>query len=388
MKKKAMYFLLFILMISFYLLCETEGWLVRELPDTKEKIARSPNFDHATHRAKNVETTTELFSIEKGDKEKRSTARIMYELFLNPDKPKSVPVVSGSLKQRSTSLLGEVKAAPDTDFVLWYGHSSYLLHLGGKNILIDPLLDNEAASPVPFINTPFKGTGVFSLDDIPQTIDVLLITHDHYDHLGKKTLKKIAKNKTVHCVITPLGVGKYLKHYGFSQDIIHQTDWGDSTKIDDIFSVDTHTARHFSGRGMFNKNKSLWASYVLHYGDKKIFIGGDSGYGKHFQQIGEQYGKMDWAFLENGQYDAGWREIHAFPEQTFQEALDLKATVLFPVHNSKYKISYHAWDTPMKDLWAIHQKNPQAVRLVTPKIGEIVPFEGEYISKQWWENVQ
>ena len=375
MKKKAMYFLLCVLLIALYLLCETEGWLVRELPDTQDKIAHSPNFDRATGRFKNIEATTELFSIENGDKEKRSTARIMYELFLNPDKPKSVPVVSGSLK-----------TAPDTDFVLWYGHSSYLLHLGGKNILIDPLLDNEAASPVPFINTPFKGTGVFSLDDIPQTIDLLLITHDHYDHLGKKTLKKIAKNKSVRHIITPLGVGKYLKHYGFSQDIIHQTDWGDSTKIDDIFSVDTHTARHFSGRGMFNKNKSLWASYVLHYGDKKIFIGGDSGYGKHFQQIGEQYGKMDWAFLENGQYDAGWREIHAFPEQTLSAALDLKTAVLFPVHNSKYKISYHAWDTPMKDLWAIHQKNPQAVRLITPKIGEIVPFDGEYISKPWWEN--
>ena len=375
MKKKAMYFLLFILLISFYLLCETEGWLVRELPDTQEKQAQSANFDRATGRFKNIEATTELFSIEKGDKEKRSTARIMYELFLNPDKPKSVPVVSGSLNN-----------APQGDFVLWYGHSSYLLHLGGKNILIDPLLENAAASPVWFINTPFSGTGVFTLDDVPQTIDLLLITHDHYDHLSKRTLKKIAKHKTVRHIITPTGVGKYLKHYGFSENIIHQTDWGDTTKIDDILSVDTHTARHFSGRGMFNKNKSLWASYVLHYGDKKIFIGGDSGYGKHFQQIGEQYGKMDWAFLENGQYDAGWREIHAFPEQTFQEALDLKATVLFPVHNSKYKISYHAWDTPMKDLWAIHQKNPQAVRLITPKIGEIVPFDGEYISKPWWEN--
>ncbi|MBO4576949.1 MAG: MBL fold metallo-hydrolase [Neisseriaceae bacterium] len=377
MKKKAMYFLLFILLISLYLLAEAEGWFVRELSDTKEKIARSPHFDKSTGKAQNMEPTTELFSIEKGDREKRSAVRIMYELFLNPDKPKSVPVVSGSLK-----------LAADTDFVLWYGHSSYLLHLGGKNILIDPLLNNAAASPVWFINTPFKGTGDFTLDDLPQTIDLLLITHDHYDHLGKGTLKKIAKHKTVRQIITPLGVGKYLKHYGFSENIIHQTDWGDSTKIDEIFSVDTHTARHFSGRGMFNKNKNLWASYLLHYGDKKIYIGGDSGYGKHFKEIGEQYGKIDWAFLENGQYDAGWREIHSFPEQTFQEALDLKTAVLMPVHNSKYKISYHAWDTPMKDLWAVHQKNPQAVKLVTPKIGEIVPFDGEYVSQQWWENVQ
>ena len=377
MKKKMLYFFLFILLISLYLLFETEGWLVRELPDTQAKIAQSTNFDHATGRFKNIEPTTELFSVEKGDREKRSTARIMYELFLNPDKPQGVPVVSGSLKH-----------APDADFVLWYGHSSYLLHLGDKNILVDPLLNNEAASPVPFINTPFDGTGVFTLDDIPQVIDLLVITHDHYDHLGKKSLKKIAKNKTVRHIITPLGVGKYLKHYGFSENIITQVDWGDRVQIDDVLKVDTHTARHFSGRGMFNKNKSLWASFVLHYGDKKIYIGGDSGYGKHFAEIGKQYDKIDWAFLENGQYDAGWREIHAFPEQTFQAALDLKAVHLFPVHNSKYKIAYHAWDTPKKDLWAVWQKNPSTVRLVTPKIGEIVPLNGEYQSHAWWKNVK
>ncbi len=387
MKRKVMYFFLIIVLSTLYLLCETEGWLVRELPDTKNRIAQSPNFD-ANGRARNIEPTTELFSIEQGDKEKRSAFRIMYELFLNPDKPQNVPVVLGALKQRSTSRLGEAKNTPNDDFVLWYGHSSYLLHLGGKNILIDPLIDNEAASPVPFINTPFKGTGNFSLDDIPQTIDLLLITHDHYDHLGKRTLKKIAKHKNVHRIITPLGVGKYLKHFGFSQDIITQVDWGDNIKIDDIFSIDTHTARHFSGRGMFNKNKSLWASYLLHYNDKKIYIGGDSGYGKHFKEIGEKYQKIDLAFLENGQYDAGWREIHSFPEQTLSAALDLKAVSLFPVHNSKYKISYHTWDTPMKDLWAIYQKSTQKVHLVTPKIGEIVPFNGEYTTQNWWEEVK
>lgn len=377
MKKKMLYFFLFILLISLYLLFETEGWLVRELPDTQTKIAQSANFDHATGRFKNIEPTTELFSVEKGDREKRSTARIMYELFLNPDKPQGVPVLSGRLKH-----------APNADFVLWYGHSSYLLHLGDKNILVDPLLNNEAASPVPFINTPFDGTGVFTLDDIPQVIDLLVITHDHYDHLGKKSLKKIARNKTVRHIITPLGVGKYLKHYGFSENIITQVDWGDRVQIDDVLKVDTHTARHFSGRGMFNKNKSLWASFLLHYGDKKIYIGGDSGYGKHFAEIGKQYDKIDWAFLENGQYDAGWREIHAFPEQTFQAALDLKAVHLFPVHNSKYKIAYHAWDTPKKDLWAVWQKNPSTMRLVTPKIGEIVPLNSEYQSNAWWENVK
>ena len=377
MKKKIMYFFLFIVLLALYLLCETEGWLVRELSDTQAKIAQSAHFDHATGRFKNIETTTELFSVEKGDKEQRSTARIMYELFLNPDKPQNVPVVSGSLK-----------TAPHNDFVLWYGHSSYLLHLGDKNILVDPLIYNEAASPVPLINTPFTGTGVFTLDDIPQHIDLLIISHDHYDHLGKKSLKKIAKNKTVRHIITPLSVGKYLKHYGFSENIITQVDWGDQVKIDEQLSIDTHTARHFSGRGMFNKNKTLWASFVLHYQDKKIFIGGDSGYGKHFKQIGEQYDKIDWAFLENGQYDAGWREIHSFPQQTVQAALDLKAVRLFPVHNSKYKIAYHAWDTPLKDLWAVWQKNPTAVRLITPKIGEIVPLDGEYQSQAWWEKVQ
>lgn len=374
MKHKVLYFFIIIVCLAFYLLCETEGFFVSELPDTQEKIAKSPNFN-ANGKAKNIEETTELFSIESGDREKRSAFRIMYELFLNPDKPKHIPVVSGS-----------IKLAPDEDFVLWYGHSSYLLHLGGKNILIDPLIGKEAASPVPFINTPFNGTEILTIDDIPQNIDLLLITHDHYDHLAKNTLKKIAKHKNVHQAIAPLGVGKYLKHYGIQN--ITQVDWGDMVKINEIFSIDVHTSRHFSGRGMFNKNKSLWASYLLHYNDKKIYIGGDSGYGKHFKEIGEKYQKIDLAFLENGQYDAGWREIHMFPQQTFQAALDLKAVALFPVHNSKYKISYHAWNAPMKDLWEIYQKNPQALHLITPKIGEIVTLHKEYPTHNWWEEVK
>lgn len=378
MKHKLLYFFIIIFLLFVYLLAEAEAWLVQELSDTQSKIARSAHFDHTTGRVKNIETTTELFSVEKGDKEKRSSARIMYELFLNPNKPSHIPVVSGSLK-----------TAPDRDFVLWYGHSSYLLHLGGKNILIDPLIGKDAASPIPFINTPFAGTDVMTIaDDVPQTIDLLLITHDHYDHLSKQTLTQIVKNKTVHRAITPIGVGKYLKHFGFPENIITQVDWGEKVKIDDVFSIDTHTARHFSGRGIFNKNKTLWVSYVLHYGDKKFYIGGDSGYGKHFAEIGQQYDKIDWAFLENGQYDQGWREIHSFPEQTFQAALDLKAVHLFPVHNSKYKIAYHDWDAPKKDLWAVWQKNPTAVHLVTPKIGEIVLLDETYQSVAWWENIQ
>lgn len=369
-----LYLLLVIALGALYILSETEGWFIRELPDTQERIAHSPNFDPQTGKAKNIENTTQLFSVAKGDQQKRSAFRIMYELFFNPDKPQRIPVVSGSLKN-----------LPTEDCVVWLGHSSLLLRLNGKTILIDPLLENEAASPISWINTPFNGTDVFAIQDLPQEIDLLLITHDHYDHLGKKTIQKMARHKNIHRAIAPLGVGKYLHHYGIHQDKITQVDWGDEVVIDDDLKIDVLTTRHFSGRGMTNKNKTLWASYLLHDGKRKIYIGGDSGYGAHFKAIGKRYQKIDLAFLENGQYDAGWREIHMFPEQTFQAALDLNTAVLMPIHNSKYKISYHAWDAPMKDLKKIVQKQSNPMQIITPKIGEIVPLQGEYISEAWWE---
>ena len=228
--------------------------------------------------------------------------------------------------------------------ITWFGHSSYLLNIGAKRILVDPVFGS--ASPVGFLFKPFKGTTRYQAEDMPP-IDYLVITHDHYDHLEYETVK--ALKDCVGKVICPLGVGEHFEHWGYPADKIIELDWDESAILGDGFKVNCHTARHFSGRSL-RRNNTLWASYLLELPEGNIFIGGDSGYGRHFKQIGEKYkGEIDLAILENGQYNKDWRYIHTMPAQLDSAVRDLGARHNITVHHSKYALSRHPWDEPLKN---------------------------------------
>ncbi|HEY5368934.1 MAG TPA: MBL fold metallo-hydrolase [Hanamia sp.] len=296
--------------------------------------------------------------------------------FLFDKKPGVMPVdIIPSVK---TDLLN---LDPAKDILVWFGHSSYFMQVDGKKILVDPVFSG-AASPVSFNIKAFKGTDIYTTEDIPE-IDFLFLSHDHWDHLDYETVIKLKpKIKNIICA---LGVGEHLERWDFHKNIIHELNWNEEINLGESFIVNATVARHFSGRG-FVRNKSIWTSFVLKTPTMKIFIGGDSGYDTHFAEIGKAYGRFDLVILENGQYNKNWKYIHMQPFETLQAAKDLKAKRLFPVHNSKFPLSVHPWDEPLKTITELNKE--VNLNLATPMIGEEIFLKdyGQKFSK-WWEGI-
>ncbi len=270
----------------------------------------------------------------------------------------------------------------DKDILVWFGHSSYFMQVDGKRILVDPVF-SKAASPVSFVNKAFDGTDIYKPEDMPD-IDYLVISHDHWDHLDYNTVMKLKDR--IAKVICGLGVAEHFERWGFDKSKIVELDWNEDSSLDTGFSVYCLPARHFSGRGL-SPNQSLWVSYLLRTPSMNIYIGGDSGYDTHFAKIGEQFADIDFAILENGQYDKDWKYIHMMPEEVVQAAKDLNAKNLLPVHSSKFALGNHAWDDPLKRVTAAAKG--ENVRLMTPMIGEVVNLkDSTQVFKEWWVGLE
>lgn len=261
--------------------------------------------------------------------------------------------------------------------IVWFGHSSYLVHYRGKNILIDPVLSGSA-SPLPGTVKAFPGADVYKPEDMPD-IDVMLITHNHYDHLDKKTLAALQHRTGAY--YTSLGVGKNIACFVANDKPITEMDWWETQTIAPGITLTAAPARHFSGRGLV-RNESLWSSFILQLDNYKLYLGGDSGYDTHFAAIGEKYGPFDIAVLECGQYNTAWPYIHMMPEQTAQAAVDLKASVLMPVHWAKFRLAIHPWNEPVERVAAAAAL--LNLPLTTPLIGEPVYVGKQYPGTQWW----
>jgi len=299
----------------------------------------------------------------------------LFTKYPNTSPLDSIPAVKTDLKNLN----------PNENLLIWFGHSSYFIQLDGKKYLIDPVLSGNA-SPISGTNKAFPGADFYKVEDIPE-IDYLLITHDHYDHLDYKTIKKLIPK--VKKVITGLGVGSHLEYWGYNSEIIEELDWNEKA-IYNLFSmpisITAVPARHFSGR-TFKRNNTLWLSFILESNGKKLFLGGDSGYDTHFKEIGEKFGPFDLAILENGQYDVKWKYIHLLPEEVVQAAKDLNVKQLFPVHNSKFKLGNHPWNDPMQRLSLETEK--KGMPILTPKIGEKINLDdSNQTFDKWWEDLE
>jgi L-ascorbate metabolism protein UlaG (beta-lactamase superfamily) len=293
--------------------------------------------------------------------------------FLN--KPKNVQP-AGTLPSVSTNLKQLKQEQP---VVIWFGHSSYFIRIDGVTILADPVFSGNAA-PMSFMIKAFKGADVYGVDDLP-AIDILLLTHDHYDHLDFKTMKLLkGKVKRVCC---SLGVGSHLEHWGFDHKKITELDWWETFNYDHL-SLTAAPGRHFSGRGL-KRGQSLWSSFILKTKTHNLFLGGDSGYDTHFKTIGEKYGPFDLAILESGQYNASWPNIHMMPEETVRASLDLKAKLLLPVHWGKFSLAMHAWTEPIERV--LKSAATLGVKVATPMIGEPLLLGGPVPTQHWWELV-
>jgi len=280
------------------------------------------------------------------------------------------------------SVKTDLKNLPDGNSVLvWFGHSSYLIKIDGKHILVDPVFSGYAS---PFkLNSAknFDGSNVYYVEDMPP-IDILLITHDHYDHCDYKTILKL--KDSVKSIVTSLGVASHLEYWGVDKNKITELDWGESAEPIEGIKFTSAPARHFSGRS-FKRSKTLWASFILKTKNHSIYLGGDSGYDKHFKDIGEKYGPFDLAILECGQYNEAWKLIHMMPEETAKASMDLKAKTLLPVHWGKFSLSLHPWNEPIERV--TKKAEELKIQITTPIIGEPLIVGEKYPNTKWWRNV-
>ncbi len=285
------------------------------------------------------------------------------------------PILSCEMPSVKTNLKDTSFQAPT---IVWFGHSSYLIQSKGFNILVDPVFSGYG-SPIWFVNRNYKGSNIYGIKDLP-TIDLLILTHDHYDHMDYKTVKKL--RKSVGYAIVPLGLGRTLNYWGYKDTQFCEMYWADSVTIaPDILLIAT-PAQHFSGRR--NKGRrTLWTSYVLEIHGYRIFLSGDGGYSQHFKEIGDQYGPFDLALLENGQYSAYWQTNHCFPEQTARAARDLQSKMIFPIHWAKFSATYHPWNEPVERL--LPKADSLGIPVTIPKIGEPYTIGDTPKREIWWD---
>jgi L-ascorbate metabolism protein UlaG (beta-lactamase superfamily) len=339
-----------------------------KLPSGKrlDRIKNSPNYRDGSFQ--NI-YKTEMMA------EGVSYPKMMLE-FLGKGVDREPTTILPSVK---TDLNAISEAEP---IIIWFGHSSYLIKIGGKSILVDPVF-SDRASPFQFMGSKnYAIKSPYSIADFPD-IDMVIISHDHYDHLDYTSILQLKSKTKFFCV--GLGVGSHLEHWGVEDSKIIEFDWWQTEELFPGVELISTPARHFSGRG-FKRNQTLWSSYVLKTKSKKIYIGGDSGYDNSFKTIGEKYGPFDLSILECGQYDNQWPFIHMMPEETAQAAVDLSGNVLLPVHWAKFTLGLHPWKEPAERVTTAAEKIK--VMVTTPLIGEVVDLNNPLPTNKWWSKIK
>lgn len=264
----------------------------------------------------------------------------------------------------------------------WIGHASTYVEVDGLRLLLDPVFA-ERVSPLPVGPRRFHAPPI-ALTDLPK-IDLVLISHDHYDHLDMGTVRQLSRRGSRFLV--PLGIGAHLERWGVPPAQIDELEWWQERTLGGVRVVCTPT-RHYSGRGLDNRSSTLWSSWSVVGPQHRFFYSGDTGYGQLFRDIGARLGPFDMAFIKVGAYGPGaaWTDIHMTPEQAVQVHLDVRARRMFPVHWSTFNLAYHAWDEPIKRTLA--EASRLGVDLVTPRVGEMVDADRPFKSARWWESVR
>lgn len=276
----------------------------------------------------------------------------------------------------------DIISIKDSTRVIWFGHSTFLLQLENKNILIDPMF-GKVPSPYTWLGGKRFSTELpIEIEKLPK-IDAVILSHDHYDHLDYGSIQKL-KNK-VGQFYTPLGLGIHLEKWGIERERIVELDWWQDAKLDNLTFRCT-PAQHSSGRKLNAMSNTLWASWIVNSNHTNIFFSGDGGYADHFKTIGEKYGPFDFAMLECGQYNEQWPLLHMFPEQTAQAGLDIKAKQIMPIHWGAFRLSNHPWEEPVERLIIAAKKLD--IPVIVPQIGEPIIIEPKinYSNAPWWKN--
>jgi|GEM_PF-1906122 Predicted Zn-dependent hydrolases of the beta-lactamase fold len=274
--------------------------------------------------------------------------------------------------------VSNVANAADGELVFtWLGHSSFLLQMGERNILCDPVYA-QLISPVGVVGLSRFSELPMSAEDTPH-IDILFLSHDHYDHMDRDTI--LAIDGRVDHYVVPNGTDGILTGWGIAADKISALNpWESATVAGITFTMTP--AQHSGGRML--TQKTLCGGVYIKDGAHTVFYTGDGGYAEHFPQIGERLGAVDLLIAECGQYSPSWSKVHMFPEQTAQVAADVHAEWFIPVHWGAYVLSTHAWDDSVTRCSVAAAQ--LGLRMATPEIGQTVNYEeiGAYTT-HWWE---
>lgn len=261
---------------------------------------------------------------------------------------------------------------------IWYGHSAILMCINGKTILIDPMLGSNTTPIAPIATKRFSENTLDLIDEFPE-IDLIVFTHDHYDHLDFVSVQKL-KSKTKQYFVA-LGVKRHLVSWGVEANKIQEFDWWESQDFENVQITFTPT-RHFSGRGLTDRFKTLWGGWAFKTQKENIWFSGDGGYGKHFTEVGERLGSFDFAFMECGQYNHDWHEVHLFPHESVQAAIDAKVRKIMPIHWAGFALSYqHSWKEPAEEF--VQSAKENNIQYSIPPLGKIFHINSQKL-EEWW----
>ncbi|MGB0429995.1 MAG: MBL fold metallo-hydrolase [Bacteroidia bacterium] len=332
-------------------------------PELEEQYAQSPQWQNG--HFENLEETTMNINI-------WSMPKLLYKQFIDKkDREPKKPLPMAKYDK-------EAFLADDVPFkYVWYGHSVVLIRMNGKTILIDPMMGPNAAPISPFAVKRYSENTLDIIDEWPE-IDLVLQTHDHYDHLDLASMEKLIPK--VKQFYVAMGCKRHLTFWGADATKIKEFDWWDFTKIDDISITFTPT-RHFSGRGLKDRAKSLWGGWALRSKDANIYFSGDGGYGRHFKEVGRKLGPFDFAFMECGQYNENWHMIHMFPEESVKAANEAKVKKASPVHWGGFSLAQHTWTDPANRFAAAAEK--ENLPTAYPELGKVYGLENSP-EKHWW----
>ncbi|MCC6525783.1 MAG: MBL fold metallo-hydrolase [Polyangiaceae bacterium] len=263
--------------------------------------------------------------------------------------------------------------------VTWLGHSTTLVEIGGFRVLFDPVW-SERLSPIG-VGGPRRFQPVpVALEGVPLP-DVVVVSHDHYDHLDRPTVEALAARGARF--VTALGVGAHLERWGIAPGRVRELDWHESTEPVPGLVVRALPARHFSGRGLFDRNRTLWASFALEAGGRRLYFGGDGGFdAPAFAEIGARFGPFDLTLLEIGAFDPAWGAIHLGPDNAVRAHVLLRGRALLPVHWGTFNLGLHAWDAPIEELCVAARA--AEVELALPAIGASVVVGEALPVAPWW----
>jgi L-ascorbate metabolism protein UlaG (beta-lactamase superfamily) len=282
----------------------------------------------------------------------------------------AVPVVPRVRKDYATPPASGLRAT-------WIGWASVLVEIDGAIVMTDPVW-SERCSPSTLVGPKRFHAPPMPLGELPQ-VDLVVISHDHYDHLDMDTVQFLAERGTHFAV--PLGIGAHLARWDVPSAQIHELDWNQSLEWKGL-TVTSTPARHYSGRNPLHGNETLWTSWVVRGPRHRFFFSGDSGYSARFAAIGAQYGPFDLTLIKIGASDPTWSEIHMTPEEAVQTNRDLRGAVMLPVHWATFNLAFHAWRDPADRAVAAAAKS--GVHIVVPKPGELVEPSAAKPNDGWW----